>query len=186
MAGPRGVACRSMPSLFHFVPAPMVGTVLYPLNELREREPEIWRREVAKYAGREHLLEAPIPPLGCLWNDVLHLSVVRPGEVVAALEEVGFEPLRRRYFQFDATTLDPERTVIFLNQRTSVSARKDESQWLPFDPAELTGLTGLTEPTRRYYRECAARGQRPLLFGYLPHVFFRGALETRTLPLLEV
>jgi hypothetical protein len=175
-----------MPSLFHFVPAPMVGTVLYPLNELKEREPATWRREVAKYAGREHVLEAPIPPLACLWNDVLHLSVVHPGEVVAALEAVGIEPLRRRFFEFDAAALDPERTVIFLNRATGVPARRDDAQWLPFDPASLTGLAGLTERTRRYYRECAARGERPLLFGYLPHVFFRGALETRTLPMLEV
>jgi hypothetical protein len=44
----------------------------------------------------------------------------------------------------------------------------------------------LTEPTRRYYRECAARGTRPRLFGYLPHVFFRGALETSNLDVVEV
>jgi hypothetical protein len=174
-----------MPSLFHFAPAAMVGTVLYPLKELKEREPELWRREVAKYAGREHVLEMQIPPLGCLWNDVLHLSVVHPEKVLAALEAVGLEPARRRFFQLDAATLDPERTVIFLNRRTEASTRLDDSQWLPFDPASLAGLAELTEPTRRYYRESAARGERPRLFAYLPHVFFRGALETRTLPVLE-
>jgi len=174
-----------MPSLFHFVPVPMAGTVLYPLNELKELEPAIWQRAVAKYAGREQLLEMPIPPLGCLWNDVIHLSAVDLGEVVAALDAVGIEPLQRQFFQFDAATLDPERTVIFLNQPTDVSARFDDSQWLPYDPTSLTGLTQLTEPTRRYYRESAARGERPRLFAYLPHVFFRGALETRRLPALE-
>ena len=175
-----------MPSLFHFVPAAMVGTVLYPLNDLREREPETWRREVAKYEGREHLLDEPIPPLGCLWNDVLHFSVVHPREIVAALDAVGIEALRRRFFEFDAGTFDPERAVVFLNRRTEVSARSDGSQWLPFDPAGLAGLAELTEPTRRYYRECALRGQRPLLFGYLPHVFFRGPVETRNARVLEV
>jgi hypothetical protein len=185
IASVQGVAWRAMPPLFHFVPAPMVGTILYPLNELKKREPELWRREVAKYAGREHVLEALIPPLGCLWNDVLHLSVVHPGKVLAALEAVGLEPLRRRFFQIDAATLDPERTAIFLNRRTDMSARNDESQWLTFDPESLTALTELTDSTRRYYRESAARGERPLLFGCLPHVFFRGALETETLPVLE-
>jgi hypothetical protein len=175
-----------MTALFHFAPSPMAGTVLYPLNELKEREPEIWRREVAKYVGREQLLDMPIPPLGCLWNDVLHLSVVDPREIVAALQAAGVEPLRRRFFELDAGTLDPERTAIFLNRPTDEAARSDDSQWLQYDPAALTGLAELTEPTRRYYRECALRRERPRLFACLPHVFFRGALETRTLPQLEV
>jgi hypothetical protein len=175
-----------MPLLFHFVPEAMVGTVLYPLNLLREREPETWRREVAKYEGREHLLDEPIPPLGCLWNDAVHFSVVHPGKIVAALEAVGLEAPRRRFFAFDAARFDRERTVIFLNRRTDETARTDDSQWLSFDPASLAGLTRLTEPTHRYYRECALRGQRPLLFGYLPHVFFRGPVETRNAPVLEV
>lgn len=175
-----------MPSLFHFVPEAMVGTVLYPLNDLKEREPATWRREVAKYEGREHLLDEPIPPLGCLWNDVLHFSVVHPREILAALDAVGLEALGRRFFEFDAARFDRERAVIFLNRRTDVSARTDDSQWLSFDPASLAGLTELTEPTRRYYRECSVGGQRPLLFGYLPHVFFRGPVETRDARVLEV
>lgn len=175
-----------MPRLFHFVPEAMVGTVLYPLNDLKEREPETWRREVAKYEGREHLLDEPIPPLGCLWNDVLHFSVVHPGKIVAALDAAGLEALGRRCFELDAASFDPEQTVIFLNRRTDVSACTDDSQWLSFDPARLEGLAELTEATRRYYRECALRGQRPRLFGYLPHVFFRGPVETRNARVLDL
>jgi hypothetical protein len=164
----------------------MVGTVLYPLNALKDREPEVWCREVAKYEGREHVLEKPIPPLGCLWNDVLHLATVHPSLIAAELKAVGLEPPRNKFFELDADSLDPEQTVIFLNRRTEVSDRSDDSQWLPFDPANLGGLTQLTEPTRRYYRESAALGQRPLLYVYLPHVLFRGLLETRGLPVREV
>ena len=164
----------------------MAGTVLYPLNALRDREPEVWRREVAKYEGREHVREKPIPPLGCLWNDVLHLSTVHPSLVVAELKAVGLEPLKHNFFELDADSLDPERTVIFLNRRSQVSERGDDSQWLPFDHANLAGLTEITESTRRYYRESAARGRRPLLYAYLPHVLFRGELETRELPIYEV
>ena len=34
-----------LPSLFHTVPNRMVGTVLYPLNELEDIDPETWRQE---------------------------------------------------------------------------------------------------------------------------------------------
>lgn len=164
----------------------MVGTVLYPLNALKDREPEVWRQEVAKYEGREHVLEKPITPLGCLWNDVLHLSTVHPAIVAAELKTAGFEPLRQRFFEIDAGMLDPERTVIFLNRPVEVLDDTDDAQWLPFDQASLVGLTELSEPTRRYYRESAALGQRPFLYVFLPHVLFHGPLEICGLPVHDV
>jgi hypothetical protein len=172
--------------VYHWVPAAMVGSTLYPLNDLEQREPDVWRRERAKYDGRKHVLEVPVPPLDCLWNDVLHFSPVHPAEIVAALVAAGLQPLRRRTFVVDTAALDPERTVIFLNRGDSGGERIDADQWRTFDPALLLELSDLTEPTRRYYRECAAQGTRPLLYGYLPHVLFRGPLETRDLQVLEL
>jgi hypothetical protein len=173
-------------SLFHFVPERMVGTVLYPLNALKDREPQLWRREVAKYKGREHVLEKSIPPLGCLWNDVLHFSVIHPSLVAGELKEVGIDLPRRRFFEIDADALDPGRTLIFLNRSPEGSHDSDESQWLPFDSARLVGLDQMSEATRRYYRESTALGQRPLLYRYLPHVLFRGQLETQGWPVHDV
>jgi hypothetical protein len=175
-----------LPSLYHAVPDPLVGSVLYPLNELEQRAPEAWRRAHAKYDWRPEVLQVRIPPLDCLWNDVLHFSPVPPVKIVAALEAAGLEPLRRRFFVVDAAELEPARTVIFRNARERVADRIDDEQWLPFDPALLPELSRLTEPTIGYYRECASSGTRPLLYGYLPHVLYRGSLETRGIPVAEV
>jgi hypothetical protein len=153
----------------------MEGSVLYPLNELKAWAPEAFERERAKYDGRENVLEKRIGILGCLWNDALHFSTVHPAEIVAALEASGFEPPRRRFYEIDARDLDPSRTVIFLNRRDDAG----DTQWVPFDPALVPQLAELTETTYRYYRECAANGTRPLLYGYLPHVLYRGSLDTR-------
>jgi hypothetical protein len=171
-----------VPLLFHFVPERMAGTVLYPLNALRDHEPQLWRREVAKYEGREHVLEKSIPPLGCLWNDVLHFSVIRPSLVAGELKEVGIDLPRRRFFEIDADALEPRRTVIFLNRPSEGSHDTDESQWLPYDTARLLDLDQMSEATRRYYRESTALGQQPLLYRYLPHVLFHGQLETQGCP----
>jgi len=175
-----------VPSLFHTVPNQMLGTVLHPLNELARVDRSAWERERAKYAGREQVLELRVTPLDCLWNDVLHLSPVHPEDIAAGLRAVGLEPHRRRFFEIDATGLDPSRTVVFANRRASSSDEIDASQWLPFEPDALPALAGLNEASRRYYRECAETGTRPLLWGYLPHVFHRGALDIRDLPVLEV
>jgi hypothetical protein len=164
----------------------MVGTVLYPLNELEHVDHDTWLREQAKYEGREHVLQKEVPPLDCLWNDVLHLSPVHPRDIIAGLREAGLEPLRTGFFEIDPFDLDPGRTVVFLNRRASIEGDVDASQWLPFEPAALADLSTFNEASRSYYRACAEGGTRPLLWGYLPHVFYRGSLDTRTLRIIEV
>ena len=175
-----------MQALFHTVPDRMVGTVLHPLHELEDIEPEAWRQEREKYAGREQVLEKRVPPLDCLWNDVLHLSAVHPADIIAALRGVGLEPLRRRFFEIDPFDLDSSRTVVFVNHRASAADDPDGSQWMPFQPDALTELSTFNEASRRYYRECAQVGRRPLLWGYLPHVLYRGPLDTRAFRIIEV
>jgi hypothetical protein len=175
-----------VPSLFHTVPDQLAGTVLYPLNELALVDRAAWEREQAKYEGREHVLAVRVPPLGCLWNDVLHLSPVHPEDIAAELRAVGLEPLRRRFFEIEAAALDPARTVVFANRRARSANVIDDSEWLPFEPEGVPALAGFAEASRRYYRECAATGRRPLLWGCLPHVLHRGALDVRDLPVVEV
>ena len=164
----------------------MVGTVLYPLNELEDIDPETWRQEREKYAGREQVLEKRVPPLNCLWNDVLHLSAAHPADIIAALRDVGLEPLRRRFFEIDPFDLDSNRTVVFANDRAHAANALGESQWLPFQPDALTELSVFNDASRRYYDECARAGRKPLLWGHLPHVLYLGSLNTRALRIVEV
>jgi len=168
------------------VPDQLVGSVLYPLNELRAHAPDAWQRELLKYEGRPSVRELRVPPLDCLWNDVLHFGTVHPARIVAALEAAGVEPTRRRFFAVEAATLDVDRTVIFLNRRDEGRPRMDDAQWLPFEGTLPPKLAQLNEATRRYYRECASDGTRPRLYACLPHVLHRGPLETRGLPVVEV
>jgi len=51
-----------MEYLYHRVPKHMMGTVLYPLNVLKETRPEIYTEYIKKYEGREELLTAEVPP----------------------------------------------------------------------------------------------------------------------------
>ena len=172
-------------SLYHALPDPMVGSVLYPLNELRERDPDTFARERTKYEGRDQVLKLGVPLLDCLWNDVLHLSPVAPVELVEALESAGFTPHRRRFVEVDAAELEPMRTVFFLNS-TDREHRFDESQWQWFDPRFASRHTRLPQATRDYYAACAQDGTRPLLFAYVPHALFRGSLDVTGLSVVEV
>ncbi len=75
-----------MEYLYHRVPPHMEGTILYPLNQLKDIHPKLYAQEVKKYEGRERLLLAEVQPLHCLWNDVLHMTAVSPDEVRVGMQ----------------------------------------------------------------------------------------------------
>lgn len=174
-----------MTSVYHVLSDPLVGSVLYPLNELRDRDPATFERARAKYEGREQVMELRVPLLNCLWNDVLHFSPVHPAEILEALEAVGVTPDRRRFLEVDSIELEPSRTVLFLNS-TDREHRFDEGQWKWLDPRTVARHARLPQASRAYYAACARDGTRPFLFAHVPHVLFRGSVDVRRLTVLEV
>lgn len=163
--------------LYHLAPQNLVGTTLYPLNQLKEKRPELFEKEVSKYAGRERVQDIRIPSLGnCLWNDVLFLVAVPPAELRRALVEAGLTlpTLTLRFFEIDPRALNLAHTTVMLPGR---SGRLDDCEYKPFDPANLGTYSRLSHQTVEYYREQKELGRRPLLFAYVPHILYRGTLN---------
>ena len=77
-----------MKKLYHLAPAELRGNFLYSLSELKTVYPDLYEKEVAKYKGREHVLEYFIKPLNCFWKDVVHLSPVHPAKIKKQLEKI--------------------------------------------------------------------------------------------------
>jgi hypothetical protein len=105
-----------MPYVYHAVPHLMKGTVLYPLNELKDREPALYDAHSTKYEGRKHLMKERIPLLDdCLWNDVLFLTAVHPAKFRKAYESAGFA-LKHPFqaFQFEVEDLAASSTAVLM------------------------------------------------------------------------
>lgn len=103
-----------MSSLYHMVPKNMSGTVLYPLNQFRERMPEVYAAHVAKYAGREAVMAQRIPNLDCLWNDALHFTAVDPVVIREALREAGAqEGVSWKFYRNRRMIVKGERLLLF-------------------------------------------------------------------------
>ena len=120
-----------MTYLYHAVPRLMKGTVLYPLNEQREFDEELYQAHAKKYEGRERLMETRIPLLdNCLWNDVLFLTAVHPAQFRVAFESTGFvRPRPFRAFRFDIADLDHTRMAVITKMRVN-----EPMEYEPFDP----------------------------------------------------
>ncbi len=165
----------------------MQGSILYPLNVLKEKYPEIYEAQVSKYIGREHITEQRIPTLGCLWNDVLHFSAVNPQEIKEALIEAGRDPdFSREYYKIDPKLLEPKNTTVYLYTHKDVSNTMTEENFTSFNPEDVARFSSMPQATKDYYKEMIGKGGRPLLHHLIPHILFKGTLDVSVLPVIKV
>ena len=176
--------------VYHRLPEEMRGTTLYPLNELRDREPSAYRDQVAKYEGREALLSKPVPPLGVLWNDVLHMSPVHPAHIRDAILAAGFKwPAgSQRYLQIDPSQLgmSEDNACLFHAIVPSQRERGAEPRFEPYTHEGVRLHSQLPDDVRDYYRECATSGSRPFVFQGVVHVLYRGTIDVSSTAAFDV
>ena len=167
--------------LYHRVSRDFVGSILYPLNSLKHRLPDVYAEQVKRYQGREVLLKRNVPHLNCLWNDVLHFSPVHPAQIRQALLEAGrnWKPLK--WFVVDPAVLgfNPQNTVIYLYPaRQFGDFSVQETDFEPFSIIKLSQLTNLPTATVEYFQSTKVRDSRPLLFHRIPHILHYGQIDT--------
>lgn len=173
--------------VYHLVPANLAGSVLYPLNRLKEIFPEVAAAHVKKYEGREGLLNTRIPLLDSLWNDVLHLSPVHPAKITAAMREAGHLFRPRKWYGIDATLLSASDTVIWeypQRERARGDFTVGEDEVLPFASSLLDNYSEVGEGTRRYYASNQP-GQPFLRFVGITHILYKGCIDVADIRVIE-
>ncbi|HEY4499177.1 MAG TPA: hypothetical protein VJH94_03895 [Candidatus Paceibacterota bacterium] len=166
----------------------MEGTILYPLNVVREKFPDAYAKHVVKYKDREHLLTTNVPILNCLWNDVLHFTAVPPTTLFANLQGVGYDAkglVWKRWYKIPIPLLDKIKTVTCLYRR-DVSLIPDARSFEPFELMRMEEYRTVPPETITYYREQFARGKQPLFFHRIPHILYQGTMETKELEIITL
>lgn len=177
---------KSQNYLYHMVPVDMQGNVLYPLNSLKETNPELYLSKAKKYEGRKHIMEQKIPTLDCAWNDVLHFTAINPTKLKQALVEAGMDPKELQFYQIDPSQLDPNQTTIYLYQEKKNKDKMNPKNFVEYDPAKLAEHSKLSQRTKDYYKEKFSKGERPLLFVGVPHVLYKGSIDISNSPIITV
>ena len=172
--------------LYHWVPEKMVGDILQPLNTLRETHPELYAEYVKKYQGREELLKARVPILGCLWNDVLHLTPVNPQEVMKAYRDTGLKARTTHFFKIPDSSLKRDELVIYKHTKIANDDWSiDPSEILRYSSTIAKKFSHLPDAARQYFEREKSAGRRPLLFGFVPHVLYRGQIDISKCEVIE-
>jgi hypothetical protein len=168
-----------MANLYHRVPDNMVGDTLYPLNELKDIHPDVYERERTKREGRERVMEQIIPYLDCWWNEVIHLTAVHPKKIKDALNT----NKTFQYYQIDPGRLEPDNTIVYLYNELGPLTKES---FTTYDPNKISEYTELPEETKEYYQERQEQGKRQLLFVYIPHILYKGRIDTSDVEVITV
>jgi hypothetical protein len=160
----------------------MTGTTLYPLNALKEVYPAAFEMHVQKYIGRQRLMREIIPCLDCLWNDVLFMSAVHPKGFCKAYYNAGFPRLRpMRFFRIDPRVLE-ERNIAVL---TGMGVNQPRG-YAQYRRADLSLYASIPNATYAYWEsERLAGNSRPFLWMHIPHILYKGTIETSGLEIVE-
>lgn len=178
--------------LYHRIPADMRGSILYPLNVLKNKHPEVYNEELRKYKGREHVLNQRIPTLNCYWNDVIFLTAVHPQKLYDLRRKIGFSQISSpiAFFEVNPLNLDIDKLSVFLfHKDEDWKNQLPPTEFTSFNMSDISKYSHIPDVTKEYFRELYNQGAReriPLFFRYTPHILYRGALETKNLKKITI
>jgi hypothetical protein len=174
-----------MEYLYHRVPKNMSGKVLYPLNVLKETHLNIYSEHVKKYYERKQLLTTEVPPLNCLWNDVLHFTAVSPFELKENLAkaDLNYDPIS--WFKIPVNMIQGDKSIAFTYRRDQ-NVIPSFKEYEKFNPARMKTYCKVPPETIEYYKQKKAEGVRPLFFHLVPHILYKGNIDTTGLEIITV
>lgn len=190
---------------YHLVPENMQETKLIPLNDLKGVYPETYIEKANKYEGREVIMKRQVPPLNCLWNDVIHMTAVHPKDIKNLMAESGLMKSARevkKYFVIPLSKLDPENLAVYfideeafgyseiIREETKDLMRQTLSKYESFemfDSSKIEVYSKINILTEKYYKMVGAGDRkRFMIYQFVPHILYKGEIETSGLEVLEI
>lgn len=169
--------------LYRWISSGMIGTVLYPLNQLKTVFPKIYYEEVKKYIGREKLLDTEITPLDCRWGDVIFLTAVDPKVIFRNLRNAGFDYPLTKFYKIPLSAFSQENLCAMLYEK--IDDEKPTKIFERFDPLKIDQYKIILDATLEYYKEKKVEGKHPLVYHLIPHVLYKGTLDVSKLEIVE-
>ncbi|WP_088103410.1 group-specific protein [Halalkalibacter urbisdiaboli] len=170
--------------IYHMVPKKMIGEELFPLNQLKTRQEELYIAYAKKYndhPARAKLLERRIPKLNCLWNDVIHFLPLHPSLVYDALNKIGVNVNSdRKFYKIPITNLQHNKNAIYIYNKDNyqgpdVEMKNDTIHLLDINKYEE--LSTVPSDAIAYYEEQHSKGNRFGMFQFIPHIFSLGKVN---------
>ena len=168
--------------LYHIKPKEIEGKYLMPFSSLNQ---ELQAKNNEKYTNRQNILDQHIPFLDVYWRDIIHLSPVDLSIIKQYILENFSIDLQFEYYKIPMSSLNKDNAIIYLNNNTIHNSVQSETfeGYAVFQ--DLEKYKEIPDVTKEYYKSCYEQNTKPLLFYGIPHVFYRGKIDTTNLELMK-
>ena len=178
-----------MPFVYHLCASDFRGSVLYPLDGLREVHPDLHERERVKYEGRESVLRFEVPHLGVTWGATVNLSALDPALLVAERRRLGVpfsNLLTRQVLRIPIERLAGLPAVRYDSASHWINSSPGDpgvpltppaQEFSPLDLGRFEEVAQVPARHTDYLLRQLARGERALGFVFVPHVLVAGAID---------
>lgn len=173
-----------MAYVYHMVPKKMMGDRLIPLNQLKDKNEELYEEYKEKYfnhTDRPKLLERTVPKLDCLWNDVLHFLPLHPHHIYQGLQSLEI-PVKDDvlFFQIPVEQLQENTNALYHYPKESYGGpaapiRLENIEMI--DVRKYKILDRLPEDALACYKEEHEQGRGFGMFAYIPHLLSQGEVD---------
>lgn len=98
------------------------------------------------------------------------------------MKDAGYNK-RFSYFEIDASLLDRNKSVVYLNLKKEDKNDLREEDFVPFDPSEVERWAYIPKDTIDYYHRKQSEGKEPTIFLFIPHILYKGNIDVGGLEL---
>jgi hypothetical protein len=168
-----------MSYIYHLKPNPFVGDSLVPLN-LMDHESDLYKKNAAKYQGREELMNEIIPTLNCKWNDVVQFSSIDPQILFDELAKIqeNNKTGRREYFKIHKDQILDHYPAVVFDRKTKLKGQFGVNEEDIACFSTYKEINQVPQDTIDYWRRMQEAKKPMLLFPFVPHIFVKGIIDT--------
>ena len=162
--------------VYHIKSTKFKGKYIYPLSELENYHPNIYKKEIKKYKGRESHPEIKINLLNAKWKDCVNFSTINPIKIFQLEELLGIPGYKNGQdvdiFRFNIKDLKDFDMCLYDDNK---SPRKDEA-YKKININNYKETQFVPVETVKYFIKSKEENEYPLLFGHVIHLLVNDAI----------
>ena len=156
--------------VYHIKSPKFKGDYIYPLSQLEDVYPTLYKKEIKKYEDREKHPETKIDLLDARWKDCVNLSTLNPVKIFQMEELLGIPGYKNsqdvEIFCFNIKDLSDYDMCLYDDNKSP----KNKDAYKRVSPSSYKETEFVPIDTVRYFLECKKKGELPLIFGGVVHL----------------
>jgi hypothetical protein len=176
---------KSSKYVYHIKNNDFRGKYIYSLSELQDIYPDLYKKEVKKYKGRENHPEIKIDIIDAKWKDCINLSTLNPMKIFQLEELLGTPGYKTsnnaEIFQFNIKDLSDLTMCLYDDNKSP----KNKDAYKKVNEKSYKETQFVPPETTKYFAECKMKNEYPLLFGNVTHLLVFGKIPINKAKILK-